>query len=140
MSVLTSAQRQAVRLQYEGLVLHAAGNVGAEGAAENAFCMIDGQVSGLLRIIGPEKTAEFLFPLLDRVVHDIRGMTKMPMALVKFQPEPGAAPEPTPESVTAEVLAPAEPAPRPQAWSYALVLAAIGFAFLAGFAFRGMGL
>lgn len=140
MSVLTSAQRQAVRLQHEGLLLHAAGNIGTEGAAENAFCMIDGQVSGLLRIIGPEKTAEFLFPLVDRVVRDIRGMTRIPAALAKFEPEPGAAPEPQPTPTGAVEIAPARSWRRPEAWRYGLAAAVVIGAFLAGFAFRGLGL
>ena len=82
---LTSEQRQSIDLQHEGIVINNAGAGNPEATIECTFCMIDGQVSGLLRIAEPEEIAAFLFPLVDRVVRGIRGATMIPQALQKFQ-------------------------------------------------------
>lgn len=134
---LTSAERQGIRIANEGVALKNAELPGGVGnAAEVARCVIDGWVSALIRLEGPEETAKFVFALQDRVVRGIRGATMIPQALQKFQPaaQPSvidAAPEP-----------PAAEAYLPWAWFFpgvalglligAIVLASISRHFHSG--------
>lgn len=84
MSTMTSQQRQAVRFQHEGLVIHNAGNSGVENVIECTCAMIDGQVNGLLRIWDREQLFNFVQQIADRIAPGMRGGTILPEALKPF--------------------------------------------------------
>lgn len=85
MSTTTSQQRQAIRLQHEGLVIHNAGHGTVEHVIECTCAMIDGQVNGLLRIWDREQLFNYLQGLADRMAGGLRGGSILPEALKPFE-------------------------------------------------------
>lgn len=73
--MLDEETRRKLMLQQEGQVLSSAGAYGVPMASESARCLIDGITNALIRMQGPEETAQFVFALSDRVAGGLRENT-----------------------------------------------------------------